>query len=239
MKKTIIIGGTKGIGKELVKIFSESNNVSVIGRNIPEKKISNVEYYGVDISDSQNCEDVLSRVVKEYNEVDNLLFLQRYRGRDDKWKGEIDVSLTATKNIIEQLSKNFSKNASIVIVSSLANNFIVKEQPIGYHVAKAGMKTIAKYFAISLGKQNTRVNCVSPGVVVKEESREYYKQNKIISTMYEKLTPLGRMCKAKEVADVIEFLCSSKASFITGQEIIVDGGISIQNADAVADKMEE
>src|SRR3990167_9597140 len=127
-----------------------------------------------------------------------------------------------------------SYNSSIVIVSSMAAKFATEGQPLSYAVAKAGLNQLVQHYAVELGEKNIRVNAVSPGTFVKDESRNYFYENKQLSDLYNKITPLKRMCQAEDVANVISFLCNNKSSFITGQNIVVDGGLSIINHESLA-----
>ncbi|HEX8096589.1 MAG TPA: SDR family oxidoreductase, partial [Pyrinomonadaceae bacterium] len=84
-----------------------------------------------------------------------------------------------------------------------------------------------RYYAVKLGPRGVRVNCVSPGAVLKDESKDFYLKNERLYNLYRRITPLGRMATSEEIADVVTFLCGPKAAFITGQNIIVDGGLSL------------
>jgi len=239
-KHTLIIGGTRGIGSFIVRAFSEEGHkVSVIGRHGPKQKVNNTDYWILDLLGWKAISKALAQIVQKNGKLSSLIFLQRFRGKEDDWAGEIGVSITATKNIIEQLSDKFdyANESSIVIVSSLAGNFIIKEQPLSYHVAKASLNRMAAYYAVALGHKGIRINCVSPGTVLKEESKEFYLKNKKLYELYElykKITPLGRMCAPEDIANAILFLCSPKASFITGQNIIIDGGLYLQGNESIA-----
>ncbi len=230
---SLVFGGTRGIGRALVQVFAAAGHtVSAIGRRRPadqDQVAGHVRYWAADLADHSRLPATLNEIVREHGKLNNIVFLQRYRGNEDHWKRELDVSLTATRNAIEGLSDCFVSDGdrSIVIVSSLASRSVAREQPVSYHVAKAGLVQLARYYAVSLGPKGIRVNCVSPGTVLKEEAAEFYRTNAKLSRMYERLTPLGRMASAEEIARVIAFLCSDLASFITGQDLVVDGGMSL------------
>lgn len=235
----LIVGGTRGIGHSLVKAFAGDTIVSVIGRRIPsdsDENIPGVNYWAVDLLDLKRLKKVLKAAILKNGKLSSLIFFQRFRGEKNDWDGEIAVSLTATKNIIEFLIDKFDSafERSIVIASSLASYYIAKEQPVGYHVAKAGLNQLARFFAVSLAAKGIRVNCVVYGGVLKEESRDFYLKHKKLHRLYKNITPLGRMATPGDIAEAVKFLCSSKASFITGQNLVIDGGISLQSHETLS-----
>jgi NAD(P)-dependent dehydrogenase (short-subunit alcohol dehydrogenase family) len=240
-KHSLVVGGTRGIGRILVKkLAQECQTVSVIGRRAPSEtdlhNIANVYYSVVDLLDREHLYQILADIISQNGKLSNVIFCQRYKGEKDDWTKQIEVSLTATKNVIDSLKNLFIDEGekSIVIVSSAAGHFIAEEQPLSYHVAKAGINQMVRFYAVALGDRGIRVNCVSSGAVIKEESKEFYHQNEELHSLYKKITPLGRMATSEDIANVVEFLCSSKASFITGQNIVVDGGISLQWHESLA-----
>lgn len=145
------------------------------------------------------------------------------------WSGELQVTLTATKALIEALQSYFDTDhdCSITVVSSVYASFVGGSQPVGYHVAKAGLNHLVRYYAWQLGRQGIRVNSVMPLTYIKDESRDYYNGNRQLLQLYEDFVPLRRPGEATDSANLIEFLASEKASFINGQAIYVDGGVSV------------
>lgn len=240
---SLIIGGTRGIGRELARIFSEQGQtVSVIGKRAPseaDRELKGVSFWSVDLLDKKAVAAALAEIVERHGKLNNLVFLQRFKGEGDKWIGEFETSLTATKEVIETLADKFSdsRENSIVVVSSIADQFISEGQPVGYHVGKAGLYHLVCFYAVTLGARGIRVNCVSPGTVVKQENREFYSNNEKLQDLFKKTIPLGRMGTAVESANVIDFLCSPKASFVTGQKIVVDGGVSLLSQESLARKL--
>ena len=238
---TLVVGGTRGIGRAVAKNFAgEGHVVSVVGKREPAEKdrgIKNLSYRISDLSSQDSIAKVLSDIISKSGKITNLIFCQRYRGESDPWSNEFQVSLTATKSIIEQLAEKFEANGSIVAITSAASIFVAQEQPLSYHVAKAGIKQLVRYYAVLLGPNGIRVNSVSPITILKDESKQFYTQNESVMNMYREIVPLRRMGTAEEIADVVAFLCSKKSSFITGQEIVVDGGVSLQSHEAMARKL--
>ncbi len=243
-KHALIIGGTRGTGRVLTKLLSEEDYaVSVIGRREPQEKdldVKNVAYWIGDLTDREFRDKAFQDILNKNGLLNSLIFLQRYRGKEDKWRGELETSLTATIEIIESLADKFANgDNSIVLISSNASNYIISDQPLGYHVAKSALVQMARFYAASLGPRGIRVNAVSPNTILKEESSSFYLQNEKLQALYKKIIPLGRMCTSSDVANVISFLCSEKASFITGQNIVVDGGASLSTQESIARRVAE
>lgn len=234
----MVIGGTRGVGRVVVRFFAaQSHVVSVLGRRPPaEAKLPNVRYQIVDLTNSQRLRSVLKALLRELGPVTNLVFLQRFRAEGDAWQGELDVSLTATKTIIEELQDTFAADQpnSIVLVCSNLSRLVANEQPVAYHAAKAAMRQMARYYAVALGPKSIRVNCVTPGTMLKEESRDFYVAKRKLQKLYRRITPLGRMGTGGDIAEAIGFLCSSKASFVTGHDLVVDGGLSLHWQESLA-----
>lgn len=236
-KHTLIIGGTRGTGREVARMFVAAGHVvSVIGRQPPSVGSPCVHHWPADLLNEGLLLSTLDEIVHKHGNLCSLVFCQRYRGQSDSWKGDFQTSLTATKIVIEHLVDSFSEEGdkSIAIIASVAGQFIACEQDAAYHVAKAGLIQLARHFAVVLGPKGIRVNCVSPNTMIKEESKEFYKQQPKLTALYRRITPLGRMGTTKEVASTVEFLCGPKASFITGQNLIVDGGLSLQWHESLA-----
>jgi len=240
---SLVVGGTKGLGLALVRtLAAEGHLVSVIGRRLPndaQEQHASVQFWQADLLDLPNLHATLAEIVQQRGPLNYLLFAQRYRDAGDTWEGELATSLTATKSSIDHLIDSFDESGEngIVVVGSVASCIVADEQDLGYHVAKAGLVQLVRFYAHTLGAKGIRVNAVSPGIFLKDESKEYYRSNKRLCDLYCDITPLGRMGTAVEIANSISFLCSPKASFITGQNIVVDGGLSLQGQEALARRL--
>ncbi len=147
------------------------------------------------------------------------------------WNKEIGVGLTGTflcSKILGELMANqksgvilnISSDLSIIAPDQRIYSHLKFEKPITYSAIKHGVVGITKYLASYWGKDNVRVNCISPGGIENKQNRLFIKKIK-------KLIPLGRMAKTNEYIGAIKFLCSEDSSYITGQNLIIDGGRSI------------
>ncbi len=235
MKRVLIVGGTKGIGYSVAKQMARKHLVTVTGREKPAACPDSIDFISTDFLNPERIEETTERLIGKGEKINYLLFFQRFRGKQEAWDGEIQVSLTATKEMIEQLSDLFApKEASIVLIASINASLISSHLPIGYHVAKAGLVQMAKYYATVLGPKQIRVNSISLGTILKKESKKHLLKNKSLVEFYLQQAPLRRMGTVKDVSNVVEFLCSSKSSFITGQDIVMNGGVSIQWQETLA-----
>lgn len=229
----IVVGGTRGLGRGLVDLWSEgTGTISVIGRKLPDTKAvpprSGVQYYAADVTDAASIGPVIDQIASAAGTVTHLVFSQRFRGTGDSLDGELDVSLKGTHRFIEYMlaNKHFARPAAIVVVSSVLGQFIAAEQPLGYHVTRAALDQLVRFYAVQLAAQGIRVNAVAPNLIEKEEGREYYRENPDLKQHYESVIPLGQMGTPRDVAYAIDFLCSERAAHITGQTLVVDGGLT-------------
>lgn len=134
----------------------------------------------------------------------------------------LDVNLTALFSVCREFARN---NKSGVIVNFSATTGIVSARPDlyngghkhpAYSISKAGVVNLTKFLATHLAP-NFRVNCIAPGGVEFDQDKEFLRK-------YSALTPMKRMMKKNELNELIEFLCSSGSSYMTGATIVVDGG---------------
>ena len=135
--------------------------------------------------------------------------------------------LSSTGKIIDTLVPYFSDSASVVIIGSPIGKFVAAGQSQAYHITRAALEQLVKYYAVNLGPKGIRFNCIIPGTVLKPENREYFHKNNRRRKQIESITPLRRMGSSEDVADLVGFLCSDQSSFITGQCIYVDGGVTL------------
>lgn len=224
----VVVGGSHGLGRAFsAAMIDEGHAVSVLSRSRGD--VRGVAYHECDLTVS-DAASVIEAVRREAGEIDALACFQRYRGKDDEWTGEFDTTVTVTKSLIEAVPGHFAAQGlrSIVLVSSVNAVFISPPLPPGYHVAKASLCHMARYYACSLGPLGIRVNAVCPSTFVKPENEQYYADNPDVAARLAAASPLGRMATHREVNEVVSFLLGERASFVTGQTLVVDGGISLR-----------
>jgi NAD(P)-dependent dehydrogenase (short-subunit alcohol dehydrogenase family) len=227
MKHALIVGGSKGLGRELAQRLGREGDwrITVLSRSKPDGVLPAVRHVAVDLTDAPRRAAALAQVETP---IDALVFAQRYRGKEASWKGEIEVSLTATNEILEWAQAHFAPTGwrSVVLVGSVVGNFVASDQPASYHMAKGGMEALVRYYGVTWGPLGIRVNGVAPSAYIKDETANFHDAHPEARMRMAELTPLQRMGTAADVADAVLFLASDRAGFITGQTLVVDGGMT-------------
>jgi NAD(P)-dependent dehydrogenase (short-subunit alcohol dehydrogenase family) len=239
---TIIIGGTSGAGKTIAqRLLALGHTASIIGRRKITLEGPRAHTWQADITNRAELTVALSDAISKGGKLQYLVFAQRYRGDGDPWDGEIHTSLTATKQIVELLTPEFAPDGdkSIVMLSSVYGSFIGDGQPIGYHVAKAGLNQMMRFYARELAPRGIRVNAISPSTYLKDDSRTFYAEDEHTNMMCSRVIPLGRLGDVADIGEVTAFLCSEAARYITGNNLVLDGGLSLVWQDSVAKRMKK
>jgi NAD(P)-dependent dehydrogenase (short-subunit alcohol dehydrogenase family) len=237
----IITGGASGIGRATAVLFAaEGAAVAVVDRDgdaaarVAEEVGGRA--YAVDVRDGDALSVAVRAVAEESGRIDVLFNnagsgdLRPLHTVDDKlWHRLIDVNLTGTFNgmravvplMLEAGRGAIVNNASVSALTPTRNE-------AAYSAAKAGVIALTKSGALEYGPQ-VRVNCVAPGHV-RTPLTAVWEQFPDVFDPVAKQIPLGRIGHADEVAQVVLFLASERSSYITGQTLVVDGGISLPQA---------
>ena len=223
MVKSLIIGGTRGIGLVVRDhLLNRGDLVYTVSRSKTDEK------YHINCDISKDCSVISDKV----DSIDNVIFMHRYRGND--WNDEFDITVKGVDNVIQAVSNKLNKDSSVVIISSNASHFVLEEQPAEYHSSRAALDGLMRYYAVTYGKKGVRFNNILPSTLIKPENIDFFTGENKIRKMIEEITPLHRMGKAEDVANIVDFLCSSESSFITGNSFMVDGGLSLVGQETIA-----
>jgi len=237
IKKIFITGASGGIGTAICNKF-QKNKFSLVLTSSSEEKIdilkkkygNNHFYYKVDLSDSENLQNCLDKISKEHKDIsiiinnagatqDNLIF----RMKNDQWSKIIQTNLNSNYQIIKTLLPNMLSNkfGKIIGISSIVGSTGNPGQA-NYVASKSGMVGLYKSIALEVAKRNINVNVVSPGFIstpMTETLNENQKEN------YLSKIPMFKFGKPEDIANLVYFLSSDQASYITGQNIHINGGM--------------
>ena len=242
MKKNdvaLITGGGTGIGLSIAKkLHSMKKTVVLTGRRkeklLEAKKLlkSRCYIYENDISDLNSIPQLTNYIEKNIGPINILINNAGMHLRkiaiettDEEWKNVIDTNLNSVFSLSRESAKKMMrrKKGNIILVGSVTTIMGLPDVT-AYATSKTALSGLARTLAIELGKYSINVNCICPGFIktaifdrVRKKDPKRFK--KILSR-----TPLDRFGKVEDISNVVGFLCSSEADFITGTTIPIDGG---------------
>ncbi len=251
-KVAIVTGGGSGIGKAIAAAFAEQGaSVVVASRNIDHlnETVCEIQTRGgmaaalpVDLSCRRQIENMVLKTHEQFGRIDILVNNTGIAGPTaaaadislEDWEKTLMINLTGAMLCSQQVVPYMiqQRGGAIIHIAARAgiHGFLMRSP---YSVSKAGLINFTQTLAMELGKQNIRVNCISPGPVEGERARKVIEaKSKALNMPVEKIMhdktakiALGRFVTAEEVANVAVFLASERSSGITGQNITVDGGM--------------
>lgn len=240
-KKTLITGGTKGIGLAIAKEFLELGaEVLVIARDTKSikgkvKNSANLFTMDGDVTDAGFRQALIERVTLNWGKLDVLVNnvgtnirkkLVDYSEEEYRKLFEVNLfSMIEISRLAYPLLKK-SSHASVINIASVAGSFDLQTGP-PYGMTKAAIIQLTKHLAAEWATDNIRVNCVSPWYIETPLTEAVLAQPERLQKILER-TPLNRVGKPEEVASLVTYLAMDKASYITGQNIMVDGGMSVK-----------
>ena len=238
MKKVIITGGSRGIGRACVDLFTENDcAVAFIycsNDDAADECVAETGAYAIkaDLSDPDESEWAYNKAVEYLGGVDVLVNNAGISESglvtdmtDELWLKVMNTNLSSAFYMSRAATRDFVKQQSGVIVNiGSVWGRCGASCEAAYSASKAGMRGLTLSMAKELGPSGVRVNCVEPGVIDTDMNAMYDDDD--ITELCEQ-TPLYRIGDPAEVAELVYFLASEKASFITAQIIGVDGGFGI------------
>jgi len=235
-KKIIITGGSRGIGLSVLsKIYEQGAEILTIGSNLSnlenlKKNFSNIKIEQLNL---KNQKEVLNQFPKYIDTLGGLDILINNAGitkdnltlrmKEDEWQDVIDINLNSVFFTCQIAIKAMIKNKSgcIVNITSVVGHTGNAGQA-NYTASKAGVVAMTKSLAKEYAKKNIRLNCVSPGFIstdMTKDLKEEYK-NELLKNI-----PINRLGTGEDIANAVIFLCSENSSYITGETIHVNGGM--------------
>lgn len=244
MKTVIITGASRGIGSATAIAFAKQGCNIVLNYNNSEEKALALaktirDSYGVDVlavkadvASSKQVNEMTEKALEQFGKIDILVNNAGIAQQklftditDEDWRRMLDINLTGVFNCCRSVLPCMIRNHSgaIVNISSMWGQ-TGGSCEVHYSAVKAGVIGLTKALAKEVGPSGIRVNCVAPGVVMTDMMNGF--DDETIQQLKEEAV-LNTLGTPKNIADAIAFLCSDKASFITGQVLSVNGGMVI------------
>jgi len=234
-KVAIVTGGASGIGRSTVEdMIDEGAKVAIVdldeekGESLTDKLGEKAVFIKADVTDEGSVDTVYSAVLDEFGGVD-VLFNNAGVGSmgpfeelgKDEWERVIDINLTGSFLMARRAIKEMKKDGGSIINCASILGTVGQSETAAYTSSKAGVVNLTRTLAAEFASDNIRVNAVSPGYIETPMLEGIDEGTKKHLTS---LHPIGRMGKPEEVAKAVTFLASDDASFITGANLLVDGG---------------
>lgn len=233
-KTVVITGALGGIAKATIRTLDAYQmNFVLIDRVDEDTEFLNslqsqAHYFKADLASTDSFDELQSGITALYPEVDIIIHaagLYQYIALADlsyaQWNRQININLNANYYLIKCLLPYLSEHSAIVNIASISG-YQGSIAHTAYSTAKGAIVALTKSLALELAPR-TRVNTVSPGLI--DTVMIYRGMSDEKRAAYIEATPLKRLGQPEEIAQVIKFLCSSDASFITGENIHVNGGL--------------
>lgn len=217
-KVVVVTGGARGIGKCISEEFAK------VGAKVCMIDLQENDYFQGDLADKETLERFAKKVIAEYGSVDYLInnAAPLSKGIDEcsyeEFEYALAVGVTAPFYLTKLFVPYFTKGASVINISS-SRDRMSQPQTESYTAAKGGISALTHALMVSLAGK-VRVNSISPGWI--DNDYKVYDGPDAIQH------PAGRVGNPVDIANMVLFLCSDKAGFITGENICIDGGMTKQ-----------
>lgn len=247
-KVAVISGGVSGIGLALAVSYAKAGVRCVLGYypgdpHDPEQAVSAVRAAGgevmavaADVADGAEVDALVTAAVEHFGGVDIAVASAGILRRaaladlsDEAWDDMLSVDLTGVLRLFRSAGAVMRDGGSMVAVSSIAGGVYGWDEHAHYAAAKAGVVGMCRSLAVELASRGIRVNCVMPGLIESPQSLDAVNSLGPEGLAASgRLIPLRRVGRADEVARTIRFLTGGDAAYVTGQTLVVDGGLTVQ-----------
>lgn len=242
-KIALVTGGSRGIGRAcVVELARRGADVTFVYHSNSEAAESlvaeltaeglKVQAAQADVRDGERAQAVVDAIIEKHDRIDILvnsagIVADGLLGSmlPDQWTKVIDTNLTGAFNYCRAVTQQmmYQRSGSVVNLSSTAAEFASRGQ-VNYAASKGGINGMTKGMAKELAPRKVRVNAVSPGMIETDMSAAV---RNLAGDQIKKAIPMKRIGKPEEIALVVAFLAGDDASYMTGQILLVDGGLSL------------
>jgi 3-oxoacyl-[acyl-carrier protein] reductase len=239
----LVVGASRGIGLAIAKAFAaEGATVALAARGLDDLKAAardiadNTSFHVADVTDQAAASALVNEVEKQWGGIDILVCnvgsgasVPPGQETAAEWSRVLNLNLFASTNVIEAarpIMRRGQGDRAIICVSSICG-LAALGAPVTYSAAKAALNATVRGLARPLALEGIRINAVAPGNILFEGgtwSRKIAENKSAVEDMLSREVALRRLGRPEEVADVVTFLASPRAAFITGTVVVADGG---------------
>ncbi|MCC6945413.1 MAG: SDR family oxidoreductase [Thermomicrobiales bacterium] len=242
-KVALVTGAANGIGRGITeRLLADGANIVALDvaagalATLAEELGTSSERLEPVEADVSNRDDVRRAVARAVERFDGLDILCSNAGiadadpfleiSDASWRRIIDVNLTGAFHCIQEAARVMAlKGKGAIVVTTSTNGFYVESNLAAYNASKGGVDALIRAAAIDLAWHGIRVNGIAPSMV--KTRAAFITSDPVGSIEYLKRVPMGRFADPSEIAAAVAFLASDEASYVTGQTIILDGGLTL------------
>ncbi|HBS21456.1 MULTISPECIES: SDR family NAD(P)-dependent oxidoreductase [Thalassospira] len=234
-KVALVTGAARGIGLATTHLFIEQGwQVAMIDRDSAElrsacRDIANAKAFEYDVSIPEQVDLMIDEVLTEFGQIDAVVnnagvadFLPIHETDFSAWRRIMETNLDGVFLVSQAAIPALKQTKGAIVNIGSISGLRASTLRVAYGTSKAAVIHLTKQQAIELGDFGVRANCVCPGPVKTKLAMAVHSPE--IISAYLDAMPLGRYGSEREIAEVIAFLCSDKASYVTGQVIAADGG---------------
>lgn len=241
-KTVLISGSSKGIGKAIATAFhKEGCNVVLNGRDPKQLEAvlselgERTSIFPADVTKPEDCAALVTHALTRWGQLD-ILVCNVGSGASvppgsetlAEWQRVFDLNLFSATNLVEAATSALTETrGNVVCISSICGQQVISGAPVTYSAAKAALNAYVRGAARPLARHGVRINAVSPGNILFEGSvweRKLAEDAGRVEQFLEREVPLNRLGNMSEVADIVLFLSSECAGFVTGSVLVADGG---------------
>ncbi|RJP72828.1 MAG: SDR family oxidoreductase [Ignavibacteriales bacterium] len=244
-KVALVTGGAMGIGKAVAKLLAaRGSKVLIVDRAVQEGSLAveeikhlggNAEFFKADVSNINNCSDAVKKAVELFGKLDivsNNAGIQRYgtveSTPENEWDEVMNINLKSVYYICKFAIPHLKKTKGSIVNMTSVQAFATQRGVAAYTTSKHALIGLTRSMAIDFARDGIRVNCVAPGTVETPMLKYAAALDPNPESVYENcknMHPIGRIAQPEEIAEVVAFLASDRASFVTGSCYLVDGGL--------------
>lgn len=241
----IVTGGAQGIGRAIaVELLGAGASVLIVDadeaeaartvRELAESAGDRIASTRADVSCRDDVAAAVGQCIERYGRLDVLAanaatadVVPLMEIGESAWRRMLDVNLTGAFFCLQEAARvMIPQGSGTIVVTASTNAFWVEANTAHYSASKAGAVALVQTAALDLAPHGIRVNAVSPGIV-KTRLTRFLVEDPVEGAEYLKRIPLGRYAEPADIARVVAFLASDAAAYMTGENVVVDGGVTI------------